>query len=223
MAIKAIVLDLDGTLYRAAASKAADSGAINRVHIYLEREKVINKVGKRSIHYFQKRMDMGVISMTIRHLSRKCNLDQNKFNKFVYGSDPAKFGIKRDQSLIDLLTPLSKKYPIFICTNSPMIWASKVVRILGLAKLIGSAWIISLEDMGGYLKPEKGAFRLMLTKLNLKHDEIIFLDDNARNIAVAKSMGITSFRVENEGIESHNSIYSVLDRLTYKLLRANKN
>ncbi|MDE1860041.1 MAG: hypothetical protein KGH67_05965, partial [Candidatus Micrarchaeota archaeon] len=60
-------------------------------------------------------------------------------------------------------------------------------------------------------------------KLNLKHDEIIFLDDNARNIAVAKSMGITSFRVENEGIESHNSIYSVLDRLTYKLLRANKN
>ena len=48
----------------------------------------------------------------------------------------------------------------------------------------------------GFIKPEEGAYKLILEENNLKPEECVYFDDSARYISVAESLGIESYLFE---------------------------
>ena len=46
-------------------------------------------------------------------------------------------------------------------------------------------------------KPDLGSFNLILNKMKVSPEQTVFIDDNKKNIAVAKSLGINSILFED--------------------------
>lgn len=55
--------------------------------------------------------------------------------------------------------------------------------------------VVSGEE--GMRKPDPAFFQLLLDRYNLQAAEVLFIDDNLRNVTAAEAMGIDSIRFEN--------------------------
>jgi FMN phosphatase YigB (HAD superfamily) len=211
MAIKALVLDLDGTLYSTYKVKSVDRASIPRAHAYLEKRGLLGKIPKRSMLRIDRQIEKGSVSSTIRRLSRRFNLDHKHFNDYVNDLSPKDFGIGKDRRLAGLLSKASKRYKLFIFTNSPEIWARRVITRIGLKKLIPFKNVVCLECMGNFLKPDRESYRIMLRITGMRREEIIFIDDLPQNVAAGTRLGIRSMTVSNTDRNKRNSIYSILE------------
>jgi len=216
MKIKALVMDMDGTLYDQEGVKRVTAATISRTKEYLRRKDMASRLPRAVIEETIDAIDRsGQTSRYIHAISKRFGVGYRRFDDYVNKDDPRKLGIKRDERLIALLLSLSKRYRIVVFTNSPDIWAGKVIRALGIGHIVGRNMVTN-NMMKGYLKPSPQAFNTMLRLTRLKKNEIIFMDDNIDNVNAARALGIRSIRVVNNGRSSRNSIYSILKRMQYK-------
>lgn len=75
------------------------------------------------------------------------------------------------------------------------------IKALGLDKLVDE--IIVTDELGGieYRKPNKTAFKLMSEKLNVEYDEMIYVGDNPeKDFYIGSVLPITTVRLINSGI-----------------------
>lgn len=64
----------------------------------------------------------------------------------------------------------------------------------------------------GYMKDDVNAFKTVINDLNIEPENILFFDDNERNINNAKAVGINAYLVTGETIEdvfNNNDLYNV--------------
>ncbi len=208
-------MDLDGTLYEKRKEEMADLASRKLAHRYLKKNGVLQKMPMSEIKRIDKSMERGSVTMSLRHLSGKYGIDLKEVETFAYDIYPRDFGIARDAELVRLLTALSKRYKLVVFTNGYDLWAGRALKALGISHLIKKGMIISPMHLKNYLKPEQGAFRIMLKRTGLKGNEVIFLDDKMPNIIKAREMGIKSMLVKNMGRGKRNSIHSILKRIEY--------
>ncbi len=149
-------------------------------------------------------------------MSTQFNLNYAKFNTYVNDLDPKKFGIKRDNRLVSLITKAKKKYKVFVFTNAVELWTKKVLRTIGLQRIIPFKNVVCLECMGTALKPDKEAYYAMMRITGMDKGEILFLDDKQRNVSAARKLGIKSIKVANSDRNKRNSVYSILERMVAK-------
>jgi len=100
-------------------------------------------------------------------------------------------------------------YILGILSNMPhdfLAWARDNVPVFSLA----SVSLFSCEV--GLVKPEEAIYRKLLSLLGLDGNEVVFFDDNADNVKIAKSLGIEAFLWE-----SPESARRVLSSLGVKL------
>ena len=100
-------------------------------------------------------------------------------------------------------------YILGILSNMPhdfLVWARENVPVFSLA----SVSLFSCEV--GLVKPEEAIYRKLLSLLGLDGNEVVFFDDNADNVKIAKSLGIEAFLWE-----SPESARRVLSSLGVKL------
>ncbi len=213
MPIKALVIDLDGTLYSEDKIYVVDEQCAVRTQDYLRKRGLLEKVPKRRMMQIGKQIEAGNVSSNIRKLSKRFNLDYNKFNVYVNDLRPREFGITKDLRLVRLLTRASKHYKLFLFTNAPEIWAKRAIEDIGLKKLLPFKNVVCLECMGKYLKPDRESYRSMLRITKMRREDILFLDDKQKNIAAGRRLGIKSIRVMNTDRNKRNSIYSILERI----------
>lgn len=206
---------MDGTLYEKSSELKADIASRAKAHKYLKSKGILQRMAKGEIREIDKKMERGSVSMSLRAISRKYRIDLKDFEGYVYNLNPREFGIRRDPILIKLLSVISKRYVLAVFSNGHDTWVEKTLKVLGVRKMIKSSMIVSPMHLKGYLKPEVGAFRILLKRTCLKPNEILLLDDNPKNIKRGSEMGMATALVVNKGRNKRNSIHSILRRIKY--------
>ena len=215
--IKALVLDLDGTLYPKSIELKASRSSKMRVYKYLRSRHLIDTISRTDLRVAEEKMARGSVSMAIRELCKKYPISLHGLEYYAHNQDPSKFGMKRDRVLASLLKDLAKHYKIAIFTNSRKVWAQNAVRKLGVSKIIKKRYLVYAERIDNKLKPEPAAFRLMFKCTGIKPREALFLDDKERNVSAARKLGMKAIMVDMTGRRRNESIHAVLRRIKYDL------
>lgn len=91
-------------------------------------------------------------------------------------------------SLIDALTPLSKKYRIAIISDAQWVFAESEIEMLGLDRFFKMR---ILSSRFGFKKPDVRLFTIAMGKLGVRPEESIYIGDNLqRDLQGAKRAGM---------------------------------
>ncbi len=210
MEIKTLVLDLDGCLYPLSVERAADRASIMKVDEYIKAKGLSKKATWRFDRQKAAYERAGRISALIKYISREMNLSERLLAEYAHNIDPMEMGMRSDGRLAALFARLSKRYGVWIFTNAHPKWAIRALRTLGVIRYLDRESIIHMNNMGGYLKPDPRAFRLMLKMVGTEKDKILFIDNNRANTSVGRSMGIRSITANGNRKRGRNSTYYIL-------------
>ncbi len=198
--IKAIIFDLDGTLYRSKIVERQLSQAA-----YHTLAKFTN------IDYQQARK---VVE------ERRSNLSKKKGYRIPYTHTLGSFGVppafwhkenvkyfnaqhylKKNRNLINVLKQLKKHYLLAVVTNNNRIQTERILKALGIKQLFNV--IQSFTDCN-LLKPDPKVFVRVAKKLRVKHKECLSVGDRIDiDLIPALTIGMKTFRVASpRGINS---------------------
>jgi len=94
---------------------------------------------------------------------------------------------------VAILDELRAQYPVYALTNwSAETWPHAEARFPFLAWFRG----IVMSGREGIVKPDERIYRLLLERHGLHASETIFIDDQPRNVAAARALGIDAIRYE---------------------------
>jgi FMN phosphatase YigB (HAD superfamily) len=207
-------MDMDGTLYLKRDVHAVTAMMAERLYAYTDRAGIprrgVSALVNRHIRELR-------IPFLIYLLSKKYGLDTTDFVEYAFNIHPRAFGIKRDARLVSLLTKLGRTNEIILFTNSPLIWASRVVKALGLDKVIPGRNMICFEnlDCGRSSKPSEKAYMILLKRTGNDPEALLLLEDNYKNARVARGLGIRTIHIHNrpDRKAGRKDIYAVLEEL----------
>jgi putative hydrolase of the HAD superfamily len=94
---------------------------------------------------------------------------------------------KFDDTVIDYIRSLRRTYRIVLLSNSEGKYLRDVLSDKNIETLFDEIFI---SGELGVAKPDKEMFDLVLQKLQLNIDEVVFVDDQQKNIVAAESIGI---------------------------------
>ncbi|WP_299823544.1 HAD family phosphatase [uncultured Pontibacter sp.] len=104
------------------------------------------------------------------------------------------------QERIDLLRELSKKYRIFLLSNTNAIHLEAFNQIVAHSFSIPSLDSLFEEAYYSHLvgkrKPDAAIFEMILNSHNLAKDETLFIDDSIQHIESARAVGIQTLHLQ---------------------------
>jgi len=100
---------------------------------------------------------------------------------------------------IDFLEQLKHKYSIYLLSNTNNIHIEKCTHYFRSAFGIQNFQSLFSETFLSYklglLKPDHKIYNKVLSEINLKPQEVLFLDDNHENIKIAQDLGINCIKI----------------------------
>lgn len=102
--------------------------------------------------------------------------------------------IKLNRELIPLIVRLKENADIALISNAPKGFVEDLFERHSLTRLF-DRMIISCNI--GMAKPDDGIYRYCLSQFSDDYDEIFMVDDNAKNLRTAETLGITAILFEN--------------------------
>lgn len=210
--IKALVIDLDGTLYPSSKEHHADGVSAERIAKYVKMKGLSGKMPKMSGKLIKKLINEGRITALTLLVSETTGIPEAMLAGYAYDIDPSKCGIRKDERLKSLLLQLCKKYKLWIFTNGHPVWVNRVLGRLDLATIFGRR-IVHMNDLGKDIKPSPASFRIFLKKSGFARNEILFIDDKIRNVNAARSIGIKSVLADNSGMRGIAPTYAALEKI----------
>jgi glucose-1-phosphatase len=94
---------------------------------------------------------------------------------------------------LDLLASIPRRYQRAVLSNSNAVHWARVIDGMQLAPTLDHYFSSHLI---GKMKPDVAAFEHVLKALDCKPEEVLFLDDNVRNVDAASSIGMHAFLVK---------------------------
>ncbi|KAJ4843219.1 hypothetical protein Tsubulata_039636 [Turnera subulata] len=144
------------------------------------------------------------------------DIDADDYHSFVHGRLPYDL-IKQDPQLRILLRSIPQRK--IICTNSDRVHAIKVLKRLGIEDCFDQ--IICFETMNPnlskstrpdefpvLLKPAMDAMKIALMAADVDPRRTLFLDDNVKNVAAGKTIGLRTVLV-GKTVKSKEADYVV--------------
>jgi len=203
MQIKAIFLDLDGTVY------SPDNGMWEkiaaRMEMYMHQVLGIpkNDILELRKKYFKK------YGTTLKGLQTNFTIDPEDYLSFVHDIPVGAF-IKRDESLRQILDTLPQSK--WILTNSNKEHAMRVLTALGVEDQFKD--IFGVAEMQYHNKPDPYVFQKALENAGgIPPSKCLFVDDIPQNLVPAWEMGFTTVLVGNnpKNFATHYSIDRIHD------------
>ncbi|MDE5838199.1 MAG: HAD family phosphatase [Paramuribaculum sp.] len=113
----------------------------------------------------------------------------NAFSDFLLGIPEAR---------LDALRQLRKKYKVYILSNTnPIMWNNRIAAEFakqgGDITTYTDGAITSFEE--NVMKPDPRIFKAACTKLHIKPEETVFLDDSVTNTKAAEALGFETIHV----------------------------
>jgi HAD superfamily hydrolase (TIGR01509 family) len=99
-----------------------------------------------------------------------------------------------DRGVVQLITTLKQHYTIGMLTN---VNAEFLQQFLDNYHIRDLFEVIVASSDTGYVKPQPEIFTLILRRLGMSPSEVIFIDDQARNVQAAERLGISSILFES--------------------------
>ena len=114
----------------------------------------------------------------------------------------------------------NNKLPIYIASNHISSIINKELESLSLNNFFSKIFV---SDKLGVAKPNKEFFEKILKDLNLKPSEVIFADDQKKNLVSAKEMGIKTIWVNNTSVDPFGNNFEIIpDYEIYNLIKINE-
>ncbi|MEA3414175.1 MAG: HAD-IA family hydrolase [Nanoarchaeota archaeon] len=188
--IKAIIFDIGGVL------QARTQTRFNRKELHLSGvHELVAKKLKISIDQYFDAIDSyyvksieGSISKKelLENLSRNLKTPREKIEKLYYKAYSKKF--KQDKLLLSTAKKLKKNYKVAILSDQ---WhLSKDAHYPKNFQKLFNPVVISCDV--GIRKPAKEIYKLILKKLKLKPNQVIFIDNQAWNTIPAHALGMNT-------------------------------
>lgn len=97
-------------------------------------------------------------------------------------------GITINENVLNIAKELKKKgYKIYILSNEAREWMEYKIRKFKLDKIFEKVYCSAFL---GISKPDPEIFKKVLSELKIGPQDILFIDNQEKNIEVAKSLGI---------------------------------
>lgn len=188
MTIRAILFDLDNTLY------AHSSGVMQlidrRIGEFLEQRLGMQEQEARTLrrHYY------ATYGTTLRGLQQHhAQIEAEEFLQFVHdvGVDTL---LSFDAALDTALTQLTARKLVF--TNSPIEHAERVLRAMGIAHHFDRVFDLRYFQFIG--KPEPSCYDRILAEIGVAGHEVALIEDTSHNLAPAKALDMTTVLICHE-------------------------
>ncbi len=193
MPIKTILFDLDETLYPSSSGLWQVIG--DRIDLYLHD---VMKFPSERIAEIRKRL-FTLYGTTLRGLQVEYQVDAHEYLRFVHDIPLDRY-LNPNPQLRSILMEYPEEKLIF--TNADFNHASRVLHCLGLEGCFSA--VIDILTISPYCKPQKEAFEIAVRRTKASHPkDCVMIDDNTRNLAVARSLGMYAIKVG--GMEERES------------------
>ncbi len=185
--IKAIIFDLGGVIF------SSDGGS------YEGREKIAKKIDldldKFHELWFKNKEYLVSGKMSEEEfLEEIIKLSQNRIS-ITYLKKLFREGNEINQDMLNLIQKLNKKYILGILNNEVKEWNEYRIKKFKLKDYFKI--IISSCDVGA-AKPDSKIYEILLKKLNMNSDEVIFIDNRIENLYPAEKIGIKTHLFKNK-------------------------
>lgn len=97
-----------------------------------------------------------------------------------------------NQPVLDLLR--QRRVPVALVTNA----TTRLPQDLAVLGLAGAFDYIINSSQVGVAKPDRGIFNAALRTLGFPADQVLFVDDDARHVAAATTLGIRSYQFQGD-------------------------
>lgn len=185
MTIRAMLFDLDNTLYP--ATSGVMQSIDRRIGEYVQQRLGVSEAEALQIrrHYY------ATYGTTLRGLQQNhYDVETDEYLRFVHDIAIEEF-LKWDGALDAALERLPVTKVIF--TNSPREHAERVLRALGLAHHFARMFDLRYFNFIG--KPDPACYQHILDELGVTGAEALLLEDTAHNLDPAKALGMTTILI----------------------------
>ncbi|HOK41021.1 MAG TPA: HAD hydrolase-like protein [bacterium] len=186
---KSILFDLDNTLY------ADGKGPINEVEERMN-DYFIKKLGFSPKEANDKRLYFHYrYGSTVNGLKEECNFSLSQIIDFLEYSHNVNITnyLKPDKRLNELLSKIKPQK--FIVTNSYKNYAIKVLEQLGILEYF--SFVFDVIEMNFLSKSSAQCFYNILSKINSKPEETIFIDDAPEYLQYSKAAKIFTIKISH--------------------------
>jgi putative hydrolase of the HAD superfamily len=185
--LKYILFDLDETLYPTRSGLMAGIGRL--MGRYMEERLGMSPTEVPTLreHYYR------TYGTTMRGLQIHHGIDPEDYLAYVH-KIPLEDYIGPNDELDRVLAEIEAEKVVF--TNASKEHAHRVLKILGIERHFNR--IIDVRALDYMSKPNPEAYQRALEILGVEGDECLIIDDNVRNLAPAKELGMITVLVSNE-------------------------
>lgn len=178
--LKAILFDLDNTLYD--ASRGLQEAGDRRITAYIMRELGLPHNEADALRTRTWRQ----YGTTARGLQAEYGLPPKPLYDWAISQlEPAEY-LYPEPRLAAMLASFEAGCHVF--TNAPEQYARKVLAALGVARFFGQ--VFDIERHAWVCKPERGIYEQALADLGLPAAQVALIEDNPRNLVPAAEMGM---------------------------------
>ncbi len=204
MPIRAILFDLDNTIYP--ASSGVMQCIDRRIGEYVQQQLGLSEAEAHELRRFY----FATYGTTLRGLQvHYQNIEPEHYLRFVHDIAVETL-LEYDTALDAALAQLPARKVIF--TNSPYEHAERVIEALGLAHHFER--IFDLRCFQFAPKPNPSCYQYVLSELGIDGTAALLLEDSPRNLPPAKSLGITTMLISETVPTCPDADYQVADVLT---------
>lgn len=199
MTIRAILFDLDNTLYP--ASSGVMQGIDRRIGEYVEQRLGLSPAEAAEIkrHYYT------TYGTTLRGLQTHYGpVEIDEYLRFVHDigiESLLEFDGELDAALTRLVVPK------VIFTNSPREHAERVLRAMGLAHHFER--IFDLRYFNFAAKPDPECYQHVLEQLGVAGPESLLLEDTPHNLGPARALGMRTMLIGDAAVACPDADYHV--------------
>ena len=129
------------------------------------------------------------ISEYWKDAAKKQNIDFKKV-QYLYNNS-----ITINQGMLDLVKSLKGKYKLVILSNDSIDWMDAKIKRF---KLLDIFYKVYCSGNIGIAKPDVEIFKYVLKDLEIKPEELLFVDNQENNIEAANALGINSILFKNQ-------------------------
>jgi putative hydrolase of the HAD superfamily len=202
MTIRAILFDLDDTLYPPSAGVMGQIREMILAYMHTRLELSPEEADALRRRYLRE------YGTTMRGLQIHHQIEPDDYLDFVHNI-PLRDYIRPNPDLDRALASLPQQKVVF--TNASREHALRVLEVLGVSHHFER--IVDVRDVDFESKPRLAAYRRVCKLLDLSPEECMLVEDNVRNLRPAKQLGMITVLVGGAGDDPDGVVDHTIDRV----------